>query len=270
MKREVNAAVAYLQRMVVARSNLDEAVAQLFAEKLQKLLCDKYNDHWYPDCPSKGQAYRCIRINNGQVCDDVLLQACKEIEITPSELCLPPELTLWIDPMEVCARSKEHYRPFTIARFNKESVGAGTPDHTSDYHSATSSSCSSTSSSDNEEEAKDGETGPKKVEAVATPPAAEAGVCPVAMVPRIRRRYGDGPYRTRCFRNTLSTSIHYYYNHAPACPHYKKATTVYLTMCTAPPPPPPQQVFSYYILPQQPPQFIMPQASLHPWAPVMN
>lgn len=58
MKREVKAGVGFLKRMAVACGKLDEPKAELFAEKLEKHLCDKYANHWYPESPSKGQAYR--------------------------------------------------------------------------------------------------------------------------------------------------------------------------------------------------------------------
>uniref|UniRef100_A0A3Q4BL74 Anti-proliferative protein domain-containing protein n=1 Tax=Mola mola TaxID=94237 RepID=A0A3Q4BL74_MOLML len=225
MKREVKAGADFLKRLAVARGDLDEAKAEVFAEKLQELLCDKYVNHWYPDSPSKGQAYRCIRINNGAVCE-VVLKACKECEVTPSALGLPPEITLWIDPQEVCA-SGENSRPFTVAHFKEEEgakeerddslVDAANLD-TSDYHSATSSDCGSAASSDTEEEAKDDE------------------------------------------------KEEFIYHPAPVWPQYKKGAPVFLnTVCVPPAPAPPaQQVFGYYILPQPSPQFIIPQAALQP------
>ncbi|XP_053287934.1 maternal B9.15 protein [Pleuronectes platessa] len=289
MKREVKAGVNFLKRLVVARGKLDEAKADLFAEKLQKLLCDKYDNHWYPDSPSKGQAYRCIRINNGVLCDEVVLKACVESELTPSELCVLPEVTVWIDPLEVCARSGENSRPFTIASFKEEEEAEeegkkGEQDEssvdsinleTSDYHSATSSDCGSTASSDTEEEAKEGETqGEREKEGgkkeVVKKEAPKCDAYTVAMVPRIRKRHGEGPNKVKYVRNMLPASLQYFYHPAPVWPQYKKATPVFLTtVCMPPaPPPPPQQVFGYYILPQPPPQFILPQATLQPWGAV--
>lgn len=262
MKREVKAGVGFLKRMAVACGKLDETKAELFAEKLEKHLCDKYENHWYPDSPSKGQAYRCIRINNGTLCD-VVQKACEESELTPRELGLPPEFTLWIDPLEVCARCAENSRPFTIECFeedNEEDAKGEQDDSThldtSDYHSATSSDCGSAASSDAEEEAKE----------VVKKGMADGGTCTVTMVPRIQKRH-VGKNKVKYVRNMIPASLQYVYHPTPAWPQYKKGAPVFLNTMCAPPTAPPslQQVFGYYILPQPSPQFILPQASLQRW-----
>lgn len=58
MKREVKAGVSFLKRMAVACGKLENTKAERFAEKLEEHLCAKYENHWYPDSPSRGQAYR--------------------------------------------------------------------------------------------------------------------------------------------------------------------------------------------------------------------
>uniref|UniRef100_A0A8C6SP53 Si:dkey-79d12.5 n=1 Tax=Neogobius melanostomus TaxID=47308 RepID=A0A8C6SP53_9GOBI len=279
MLREVKAGVDFLKRLVVARGKLEENKAGLFAEKLQQHLCDRYDDHWYPESPSKGQAFRCIRINNGVLCDEALLKACAESKLKPSELGLPRELTIWIDPLEVCARSGENSRPFTVAAFTEqerkeESLKADLEDSlsdeslnldTSDYHSATSSDCGSTVSSDTEEEAKDAEeeAEPKQEKEAVKKDEAEGDAYTIVMVPRIRRRQGEGLNKVKYISNMVPASLQYFYQPTHVWPPYKKPPPVFL--CAPPPPPPPQPLVGYYILPQPPPQFILPQATLQPW-----
>ncbi|XP_076016874.1 uncharacterized protein LOC143008827 [Genypterus blacodes] len=300
MKREVKAGVNFLKRLALRCGKLDKAKAELFAEKLQKLLCDKYDEHWYPECPSKGQAFRCIRINNGTPCDEALMKACKESELTLPELGLPPEITLWMDPLEVCVRAGENSMPFTIASFEagKEGEDDAKGEHdddsanleTSDYHSATSSDCGSTASSDTEEEAKDGDTeeegkdgdteeeakdgeteggDQEKEKEEEKKDAAEGDTYKIQMVPRVRKRHD----KVQLVRNMLPPTLQYFYHPAPIWPQYSKGAPVFMTtMCgPPPPPPPPPPVFSYYLLPPPPPpQFIMPQASLQPWCPAQR
>ncbi|CAL8247835.1 unnamed protein product [Lota lota] len=288
MEREVSAGVHFLKRLALERGKLDAAEAEVFAGKLQRHLCDKYSGHWYKNCPSKGQAYRCIQINNGVVCDDVLLKACRESLLTPAQLGLPRELTLWIDPLEVCARSGENCRPFTVARFQEEEEQgpasrrgeeelkgegqeAGGLD-TSDYHSATSSDCGSTASSDTEEEAKEPEEAKEARQAEGEEKgdleeAVQGEPYVIAMVPRCRERAWkqsrDGPNKTKFARNLLPATLQYFYQPAPAWPRFKKNAPVFLTPVCAPLPPPPP-VFGYYFLPQPSPHFIVPQATLQP------
>ncbi|NXT72719.1 B910 protein, partial [Chaetops frenatus] len=63
---------------------------------------------------------RCIRINKQQTRDSVLEQACVESHVDFDSLGLPKEMTLWVDPFEVCCRYGERNQPFTVARFDGE------------------------------------------------------------------------------------------------------------------------------------------------------
>lgn len=47
---------------------------------------------------------RCIRINNNENRDPVLERACSESNVNFFHLGLPKEMTIWVDPYEVCCR----------------------------------------------------------------------------------------------------------------------------------------------------------------------
>lgn len=105
-------------------------------------------------------------------------------------------------------RSGENSRPFTIASFEEDDEDAEKEEQddsinldTSDYHSATSSDCSSTASSDTEEEAKDEEKEDDKKEAVKK--EAEGDTYTIMMVPRIRKRPGEGANKVKYVRNMV-------------------------------------------------------------------
>ncbi|KTG42708.1 hypothetical protein cypCar_00016436 [Cyprinus carpio] len=102
MKKEIAAVVFFLKRLIKKAEKLNGEKVDLFVERLTVALQEKYKGHWYPDNPSKGQAFRCIRVNRFHKEDTELLRACAESGVQYKDLGLPKELTLWVDPGEVC------------------------------------------------------------------------------------------------------------------------------------------------------------------------
>ncbi|XP_034612583.1 uncharacterized protein LOC117869664 isoform X2 [Trachemys scripta elegans] len=143
MREEVETGARFLSRLVNRHGRLDEGRMEQFGERLAVILRERYSRHWYPENPAKGQAYRCIRINRRQQVDESLLRACAGCGLEYSELALPRELSLWIDPGEVCCRLGENSQYFTVSP-SERGGGKGTPEpETSDYHSESPSESSS-------------------------------------------------------------------------------------------------------------------------------
>ncbi|XP_069001729.1 protein BTG3 [Embiotoca jacksoni] len=156
MRREIAAVVFFLKRLVKKGEKLESHKVELFVERLAVALQEKFKGHWYPENPNKGQAYRCIRVNRFHRQDPELLRACRESGAQYSDLRLPLELTLWVDPGEVCCRYGEQNPCFSIATFSSndeddkavaKKVTSALERVTSDYHSGSSSDEESTHNS---------------------------------------------------------------------------------------------------------------------------
>ncbi|KAM7140330.1 LOW QUALITY PROTEIN: protein BTG4-like [Molossus nigricans] len=117
MREEIATTVFFVTRLVRKHDKLSKQQIENFAEKLLTILFETYRSHWHSDCPSKGQAFRCIRINNNQNKDPLLQRACAQSNVDFSHLGLPREMTIWVDPFEVCCRYGEKNHPFTVASF---------------------------------------------------------------------------------------------------------------------------------------------------------
>ena len=104
MREEIAAAVVFLTRLIMKNDKLSRDQVHEFSTNLSVILGEKFKNHWYLEDPTKGQAYRCIRINEAEPVDPVLVQAALTSGLTYKDLRLPTELTLWVDPADVCCR----------------------------------------------------------------------------------------------------------------------------------------------------------------------
>jgi len=113
MQIEVLSASNFLVHLVClgrlqGQSGLSESQLEEFRSALVAVLRKRYRDHWFPEQPHKGSGYRCIRING--ILDPVIAQAGESSGLSSQMIrkTFPAELTLWIDPKEVCYRFGEN------------------------------------------------------------------------------------------------------------------------------------------------------------------
>lgn len=74
---------------------------EYFKDVLENIIYAKIYNHWYPNEPSKGSAYRSI-LNDNKI-DNILMMACKYTGINPSKLA--GRVVLIISPGIVRVRS---------------------------------------------------------------------------------------------------------------------------------------------------------------------
>ncbi|XP_066192011.1 protein BTG2 [Sylvia atricapilla] len=107
MVPEIAAAVGFVSGLLRTRGCVSEQQLHVFSGALREALTEHYRHHWFPEKPSKGSGYRCIRIN--QRMDPLISRAAGHIGLSLPQLyqLLPRELTLWVDPYEVSYRIGE-------------------------------------------------------------------------------------------------------------------------------------------------------------------
>ncbi|XP_063167308.1 protein BTG4 [Candoia aspera] len=147
MRDEIAATVVFITRLAKKHSKLNKRQMERLASTLTTILFERYKNHWYLDNPTKGQGFRCIRLNHSQAKDPLLEQACVESGVDFHSLGLPKEMTIWIDPFDVCCRCGEKNPAFTVAHFtgqeNDHDISQGirqaVEKASSDHYSGTSS-----------------------------------------------------------------------------------------------------------------------------------
>ncbi|KAK3919586.1 Maternal B9.15 protein [Frankliniella fusca] len=118
MRDEISAAVLFLVRLIERSDKCNQAQLEGFKTHLSDLLMQRFENHWFPEKPCKGQGYRCIRVNECSRRDAILERAAIACGMKYEDLKLPVELTIWVDPKEVCCRFGEHKGSYcTLASF---------------------------------------------------------------------------------------------------------------------------------------------------------
>lgn len=120
MREEIGAAVLFITRLIRQSGSLSSEKVVEFSNSLSAILNEKFQNHWYQDHPTKGQGYRCIRINSSEPIDPVLEKAARNSGLQYHDLRLPSELTLWVDPKDVCCRFGESRGSFCTLVTSKD------------------------------------------------------------------------------------------------------------------------------------------------------
>uniref|UniRef100_A0A0A9ZAA1 Protein BTG3 n=2 Tax=Lygus hesperus TaxID=30085 RepID=A0A0A9ZAA1_LYGHE len=149
MREEISAAVVFLGRLLEKSASCNPNKLEDFKERLREALEERFQDHWFPENPDKGQGYRCIRVNGVNRREPTLEKAAVACGIRYEDMNLPCELTIWVDPNEVCCRFGENKGSFcTLASFSdKESSGSASGGEESERSSSSLSSSPQSSSS---------------------------------------------------------------------------------------------------------------------------
>lgn len=128
MKQEVSSAVNFLTDYLSSNTELSHDQIELFGDNLEYLITERFQNHWHPNSPLKGNAYRCLNVDSTTV-DPVIVKASYACGISPSKFqeLFPDGLALWIDPRDVCYRIGKRLAIKTIYGHSDQASYTSTP-----------------------------------------------------------------------------------------------------------------------------------------------
>jgi len=151
MKIEISSAATFLSNMIRNKNPTSDEMSR-FRDALEARFTSSFTNHWFPERPLRGNAYRCVRIVNNRM-DKLVAVAGADAGLSEQYLrsAFPQELTVWIDPFEVSYRIGEDGSIGMIYslldNINGNDSGKGSSDDELDSISSDSDSCQSSSSS---------------------------------------------------------------------------------------------------------------------------
>ena len=95
MKKEITRAADFISSHLTSYTT--EHQLNEFRYTLSTQMAMKFESHWAPDAPSKGNAYRSISIQNGKA-DQILVSSLEQAGLMHLSSCFPENLCLWTDP----------------------------------------------------------------------------------------------------------------------------------------------------------------------------
>lgn len=121
MKEEIGEGVNFLRQFLAKYGQLSVTQIAEFGYRLTGILEKRYENHWYESNPMKGQAFRCLRLKRSESYVDPTIESIlNEMGLSLSQLGLPDDFTLWIDPGEVSVRFGDSVGyTYTIAKLEK-------------------------------------------------------------------------------------------------------------------------------------------------------
>ena len=108
MKNEIKFATKFLCDKLQELKSFTKDQIEKLSVNSQRLMIVRFQDHWHPENPLKGSAFRCMNIEDGCL-DPFLSEIARKSDIPAADIlsAFPHGLALWIDPCDVSYRVRD-------------------------------------------------------------------------------------------------------------------------------------------------------------------